>query len=109
MADMLIIAPEVADAAAEDDGGPVIAAGFTPSQLSEIITIATAKPGDAEETHNRWYRQRLAEGWRFGNTNAETHMSSYCRRFSELMPGQQALLIHELSLVASVSEGRQGD
>ncbi len=98
-------APEIADAVAEDDGGPVEPVQFTVNQLREILAIATAEPLDAEATHNRWYHQMRATGWCFGNTHDATRMSSYCRMFHELMPGQQALIAHALSAVIAVRGG----
>ncbi len=81
--------------------------GFTADQLRELTAIATADPGTVEDIYNRWVIQQVKDGWHFGNTATAANVSSYLRVFHELAPEQQGLLVHELSGVASVPDGRR--
>ena len=73
--------------------------GFTSDQLRELTAIAIADPGTTEEIHNRWFHQKVTDGWHFGNTDTAASASSYLRVFHDLASGQQALLAHELAFV----------
>lgn len=93
----------------EDGYTLVVLVGFTADQLRDLMAIGTADPGTVEDIHNRWFHQKVADGWHFGNTATAANVSSYLRVFHELAPEQQGLLVHELSEVARVPEGLQGD
>ncbi len=86
----------------EDVFDYLAATGFTSDQARELEAIAAVDPGTAEETHNRWYRQRMKMAEAAGGTPPT--YSIYHQMFHDLTPEQQALIAQCPGVIASAAE-----